>query len=61
MPGGSHQHKVWQAAEIGDVEGSRVRWPVRSDQSGAIEHKADWQALDCNVMHDLIVGALQER
>ena len=57
---GRHQHEVGQAAEIGDVEGSRVRRPVGADQPGAVDRKADRQALDRDVMHDLIVGALQE-
>ncbi len=33
---------------------------VGADQAGAIEHEAHRQALDRDVVHDLVVGALQE-
>ena len=52
--------KFGQAAEIGDVERAGMGRPVGADQTGAIHGEADRQFLDRDVVHDLIVGALQE-
>ena len=49
-----------QAAQIGDVEGAGMGRPVRADQSGPVEGETDRQVLDRDIVHDLIVGALQE-
>ena len=37
-----------------------MRGPVGADEPGAVEGKAHGQALDRYVVHDLVVGALQE-
>ena len=36
-------------------------WPVGTHQTGAIYGEAHRQALDRNVVHHLVVGALEER
>ena len=37
-----------------------MRRAVGADEAGAVEREAHRQALDGDVVHDLIVGALQE-
>ena len=58
--GRRHQHETGQAAEIGDVERAGMGRPVGADQTGAVHGEAHRQPLDRDVVHDLIVGALQE-
>ena len=60
LVGRRHQHEAGQAAEIGDVERAGMRRAVGADQAGAIEREAHRQPLDRDVVHDLVVGALQE-
>ena len=60
LVGRRHQHEAGQAAEIGDVERARMGRTVGADQPGAIEREAHRQPLDRDVVHDLVVGALQE-
>ena len=60
LVGGRHQHEARQAAEVGEIEGAGVRRPVGADEAGAVEREAHGQALDGDVVHDLVVGALQE-
>ncbi len=38
-----------------------MRRPVGADEAGAVDGEAHRQPLDGDVVHDLIVGALQER
>ena len=61
LVGGRHQHEARQAAEIGEIEGAGMRRAVGADEAGAVERKAHRQPLDRDVVHDLVVGALQER
>jgi hypothetical protein len=35
-------------------------WAVGADKAGAVDREAHRQALDRHVMHDLVIGALQE-
>ena len=56
-----HQHEARQAAEIGDIEGAGMGRAVGADQAGAIHGEAYRQTLNGDVVHHLIVGALQER
>ena len=60
LVGRRHHHEVRQAAEIGEVERAGVGRPVGADEAGAIDGEAHRQLLDRDVMHDLVVGALQE-
>ena len=60
LVGRRHQHEARQAAEIGDVERAGVGRAVGADQAGAVDREAHRQALDRHVVHDLVVGALQE-
>src|ERR1019366_9223067 len=53
-------HEAGQAAEIGDIEGAGMGRPVGADQPRAVDGEAHWQALDGDVVHYLVVGALQE-
>ena len=55
-----HHHEVRQAAQIGDVERTGMGRAVGADEAGAIEREAHRQALDRDVVHDLVIGALQE-
>src|ERR1700692_2252341 len=55
-----HQHETGQTAEIGDVEGTGMGRAVGTDQTGAIDRKAYRQPLYGDVVHHLVIGALQE-
>ena len=59
--GGGHHHKIGQAGEIGDIEAAGMRRAVLADQPGAIDRQSHRNALQRDVMDDLVVGALQER
>ena len=58
--GRRHHHDVGQAAEVGQVEGAGVGRAVGADQPGAIHGEAHRQPLQGDVVHHLVVGALQE-
>ena len=60
LVGGRHQHEARQAAEIGDVEAAGMGRPVGADQAGPVHGEAHRQALDRDVVHHLVVAALQE-
>ena len=60
LVGRRHHHEARQAAEIGHVEGPGMGRPVGPDQAGAVDGKAHRQPLDRDVVHHLVVGALQE-
>ena len=60
LVGRRHQHEARQAAEIGDVEGAGMGRAVGADEPGAVDREAHRQPLDGDVVHDLVVGALQE-
>ena len=60
LVGRRHQHEARQAAEIGDVERAGMGRSVGADEARAVEREAHRQALDRDVVHDLVVGALQE-
>ena len=55
-----HDHEARQTAEIGHVEGARMGRAIGADQPRAVHGEAHGQALDGDVVHHLIVGALQE-
>ena len=46
--------------KIGDVESAGMGGAVGADQPGPVDGEADRQLLDGDVMHDLVVGALEE-
>jgi hypothetical protein len=52
--------KLGRVAEIGDVEAAGMGGAVGADQPGAVHREAHRQILDRDVVHDLVVGALQE-
>ena len=56
----SHQDEPGQAAKISDVECAGMGRPVGADQAGAVDGEADRQPLDGDVVHHLVIGALQE-
>ena len=58
--GRRHHRHVGQAGEIGDVEGAGVGRAVGADQPGAVDGEAHRQVLHRDVVHDLVVGALEE-
>ena len=57
---GRHQHDVRQAAQVGDVERPVVGGAVVADEAGAVHREHHVQPLQADVVHDLVVGALQE-
>ena len=60
LVGRRHDDEARQAAEIGDVERAGMGRAVGADQPGAVDREAHRQVLDRDVVHDLVVGALQE-
>ena len=60
LVGRGHQHEVGQTAEIGKIERAGMGRAVGADQTGAIDDEAHRQTLDRDIVHHLIVGALQE-
>ena len=60
LVGRRHQHEAGQAAEIGQIERAGMGRAVGAHEAGAVEDEAYGQALDSHVMHDLVIGPLQE-
>ena len=58
--GGGHLHDARNGAEIGGVVIAGMGGAIGPDITGPIDGKAHRQVLDRHVMHDLIIGALQE-
>ena len=56
----SHDRHVGQAAQIGQVEDAVMRSPVVSGKPGAVDGEGHRQALQADIMNDLVVGALQK-
>ncbi len=58
--GGSHHHETGQVCQKSHVKRPCMGRAIGPDEPGPVNRKAHGQALDCHVMHDLIVTALQE-
>mmetsp|Transcript_85589 Transcript_85589/g.238151 ORF Transcript_85589/g.238151 Transcript_85589/m.238151 type:complete len:669 (-) Transcript_85589:2867-4873(-) len=58
---GRRQHRhVRNAARVGNVVIAGMRRAVGADEAGAVEREQHRQVLDGHVVHELVVGALQE-
>ena len=55
-----HHHEPGQGRQIPHVEAPGMRRPVSPDQPRPINRKPHRQPLQCHVMHDLVIAALQE-
>ena len=55
-----HHHHIGQCAEIGIVERTGMGWPISADQTGTVNGEAHRQILHRNIMHHLIISALQK-
>jgi hypothetical protein len=60
LVGRGHDHEARQRAQVAEVERAGMGRPVGADQPGAVDREAHRQFLDGDVVHDLVVGALQE-
>ncbi len=60
LVGGRHHHEAGQGGKECRVERARMRRAVGADETGAVDREAHRQALDRDVVDDLVVGALQE-
>ena len=60
LVGRGHHHHARQAGEIGDVERARMGRAIGADQPRPVDGEAHRQVLDGDVVHHLVVGALQE-
>ena len=58
--GRRHDHHIRQAGEIGHVESARMGRAIRAHKPRAVDGETHGQILQCDVMHQLIVAALQE-
>ena len=61
LVGRRHDDEAGETAEVGDIVRSGVRRPIRPHQPGTIDGEPHRQALDGDVVHHLVVGALQKR
>ena len=55
-----HLHHVRQATQVGDVERAVVGGAVLAHQSGPVHREHHVQVLEADVVHDLVVAALEE-
>ncbi len=55
-----HHHHVRQAAEIGEIERTRMGRAIGPHEARAIHREAHRQVLERDIMHELVVAALQE-
>ena len=55
-----HQHHVGDRPEVGDVEGAVVGRAVVADQARPVHREGDVEALQADVVDDLVESALQE-
>ena len=55
-----HHHETGQIGQKRHIERSGMGGPIGPHQPGAIYGKAHRQALDGDIMHDLVIAALQE-
>ena len=60
LVGSRHHHHARQAAEIGNIVRPGMGRTIGTHEAGPIEGEANRKALDRHVVHDLVVGALQE-
>ena len=60
LVGGRHEHHVRDAAQEGDVVGALMGGAIAADETGAIDREHDRQVLQRDIVHELVVGALQE-
>ena len=60
LVGRGHHREIGQGAQVSEIEAAGVGRAVGADQPGAVQREAHRQILDRDVMHDLVVGALQE-
>ena len=60
LVGGGHLHDAGNGAEIGGVVIARMGGAVGADIAGAVDGEAHRQVLDGDVVHHLVIGALQE-
>ena len=57
---GGSQHHIWNAAQKAQIIGTGMGGAVCADDTGAVDGKQYRQILQCHVVHQLVVGALQE-
>ncbi|MNS80830.1 hypothetical protein D3C72_1145270 [compost metagenome] len=60
LVGRRHHHHVGDAAQVGDIVGTRVRGAVGADQAGAVQREHHRQVLQRHVVDQLVIAALQE-
>jgi hypothetical protein len=58
--GSRHHHHAGEAGEIRNVERTCVGWAIGTHQSCPVDGKAHRQMLDGDVVHDLVVSALEK-
>src|SRR5829696_4639510 len=56
-----HDGHVGQATEVGQIENAMVGAPVVSSKSRTVDGERHWEALQTDVMNNLIIGALEKR
>lgn len=55
-----HDDHVGDAAHVGDIRKAAVRGSVGTDKPGTVHREPDGQALQRDVVNDLVVASLQE-
>ncbi|GJD98052.1 hypothetical protein OCOJLMKI_5291 [Methylobacterium iners] len=60
LVGGRHHGHVGQAAQVGEIERARMGGAVRAHQTRPVQAEAHGQVLQRDIVHDLVIGPLQE-
>ena len=60
LVGGCHDNHIGQGRQIGDIKRAGMGAAIRADQPGTVDREAHRQVLDADIMHHLVIGALQE-
>jgi hypothetical protein len=60
LVGGGGDDEVGQRAGVAEVEAAGVGGAVGADEAGAVDGEGDVEVLQADVVHQLVVGALQE-
>ena len=55
-----HEHQVWQAAHVSEIETARMRGAVRAHQTGTVDGEQHREVLQRHIVHQLVVSPLQK-
>ena len=56
----SHHYKAGKVCQKTNIKSTSMGGTIRPNQPRTVNSKSHWKALNCNIMHDLIIATLQE-